>query len=288
MPRAFWSSLALVPALGLAMAVSPAVAASTTHAAPSAAVRAAAAARTALKRLHLGHPANERVPGHTQRVDGLTRQDSYNWSGYADDNTKGNTYTKVSGAWTEPAITCGSQDQIAVFWVGIDGWTSSTDEQAGTLAQCFQGTAHYYSWWEMYPTNSIQVVGATVKPGDKIKASVVKSGTKYTLKVTDSTTTANTFSTVQTCTATPTCTDTSAEWIAEAPSGPRGSYPLPDFKTWSLTAASTTSGTKTGAIAAFPDDAASMIDGTLTYALARPGALNATHNAFTVTWKSSY
>jgi hypothetical protein len=302
MRRLFWSSLALVPALGLAMTVSPAVGASTTHpsttharttharathARASLDARAAAAARAALKHLSVGYPGNERVPGHTQRVRGLTQQESFNWSGYADDNTKGNTYSKVSGKWTEPGITCGSGDAIAVFWVGIDGFNTGTVEQSGSFAQCFQGTAHYYTWWEMYPKNSIQLVGTTVKPGDKIAASVVKSGTNYTLKVTDSTTTANSFSTTKTCAAT-TCLDASAEWIAEAPSGARGEYPLPDFKTWSLTSASVTSGTKTGTISAFPDDEITMIDGTLTYPLASPGALNAAGNAFKVTWKNSY
>ncbi len=287
MRRLFWPSLALVPALGLAVAVSPAVGASTTPPHVAVDARAAAAARVALQHLTLGHPPNERVPGHTLRVKGLTMQDSYNWSGYADDNTSANVYSKVSGKWAEPAITCGKEDQIAVFWVGIDGWTSSTVEQDGTLAQCFQGMAHYYTWWEMYPSNSITVVGSTVKPGDKITASVVKTGTSYALKVTDSTTTANSFTITKTCAAT-TCLATSAEWIAEAPGGPRGEYPLPNFKTWSLTSASTTSGPKTGTISAFPDDEVTMIDGTLTYPLASPGALNATGNAFNVTWKNSY
>ena len=292
MRRAFWSSLALVPALGLAMAVSPAVGASTTrtsttHTSTSLDARAAAAARIALTHMTVEHMTNQRVPGHAQRVRGLTQQFSYNWSGYADDNTTGHTYRKVSGKWAEPAITCGKEDQIAVFWVGIDGWNSSTVEQGGTLAQCFEGTAHYYTWWEMYPANNITVVGSTVKPGDKIAASVVKTSTSYAIKVTDSTTTANTFSTTQTCAA-KTCVDASAEWIAEAPGGPRGEYPLPNFRTWRLRSASVTSGTTTGKISSFPDDEITMLDGTQTYPLASPGALNSTGNGFKVTWKNSY
>ena len=289
MRRAFWSSLALVPALGLAVAVSPAAGASThTHAGASLAARAAAAARVALRHMTVEHMTDQRVPGHNQRIKGLTQQFSYNWSGYADDNTTGKTYSKVSGKWAEPAITCGQEDQIAVFWVGIDGWNSSTVEQGGTLAQCYQGTAHYYTWWEMYPTNNIQLKGSTVKPADKIAASVVKTGTSYVIKVTDSTTTGNTFSTTQTCAAGLTCADASAEWIAEAPGGIRGEYPLPNFKTWSLTSASVTSGTTTGKISSFPDDAITMIDSSQTYPLASPGALNATGNGFKVTWKNSY
>jgi hypothetical protein len=49
----------------------------------------------------------------------------------------------------------------------------------------------YATWWEMFPRNSVQVVGMTVKPGDKISASVVRTGTHYALAVTDATTAGN-------------------------------------------------------------------------------------------------
>jgi hypothetical protein len=287
MRRLFWSSLALVPALGIALAVSPVAGAGTAGAHPAGA-RASAAARAALRYVSVEHPAGQRVPGSLHAIAGAPTQVSYyNWSGYADDNTGGHTYSKVSASWKEPAITCTSEDRIAVFWVGIDGFTSSTVEQDGTLAQCFRGTVHYYTWWEMYPSNFIQLAGSTVAPGDSITGSVTRSGTKYTLKLTDSTHTANSFSTTQTCAAT-TCLDTSAEWIAESPSGARGDYPLPPFGTWSLTGASVTSGTTTGKISSFPDDEITMVDGTVSYKLVQPGALNTTGSAFTATWKNSY
>jgi hypothetical protein len=293
MRRVFWWLLALLCALGLAVAVIPAVGASTParvspDARAASAARAASVARAVLKHLLVVHPGNQRVPGHTQRVSGLIQQGSFNWSGYADHAPKGKKASKVSGAWTEPGVTCGSENQIAIFWVGIDGLSPSTTvEQAGTLAQCFQGTAHYYTWWEMYPANAIQVAGSTVKPGDKIAASVGRSGTAYTLKVTDSTTKANSFSITKACAAT-TCVDSSAEWITEAPGGPRGDYPLPDFKTWNLTSASVTAGVRTGGINAFSDIEITMFDGTSTYPLASPGPFNASGSAFTITWKNSY
>ena len=288
MRRLFWSSLALVPALGIALAVSPVAGAGTGGAHASADARAAAAARAALRYVSVGHPAGQRVPGSAHQIAGApTQVQYYNWAGYGDTNTSGHTYSKVSGSWKEPTITCTSEDRIAVFWVGIDGLTSSTVEQDGTLAQCFQGTVHYYTWWEMYPANFIQLVGSTVAPGDSITGSVVRTGTSYVLKLTDATHTANSFSTTQTCAAT-TCLNTSAEWIAESPSGPRGDYPLPPFGTWSLKSASVKSGTTTGKISSFPDDEITMVDGTVTYDLVKPGALNSTGNAFTATWKNSY
>jgi hypothetical protein len=284
--RLVWSSLALVPALGVALAVSPA-SAGTTHAPASLNARAAAAALAALKRLPLGHMNNQRAPGHTRQIRGLNQAGSFNWAGYVDDNSAKNTYSKVTGRWTEPAVTCGQEDQIVIFFVGLDGWNSGTVEQAGTFAQCYQGKAHYYSWWEMYPATSITIVGSTVAAGDKIAASVVKSGTSFTLGVTDSTNTANSFTKTQTCAAT-TCLAASADWIAEAPSGARGDYPLPDFKTWTLWDATVTSGTKAGKISTFPDDEITMFDSSATYPLVQPGALNATGGAFTDTWKNSY
>ncbi|HEY1920298.1 MAG TPA: G1 family glutamic endopeptidase [Streptosporangiaceae bacterium] len=288
MRRLLWSLLAVPPAAGLAFAfLSPASAPSASSAPVHATLdaRAAAAAQAQLRHLVFSHPANQRVPGH---APDLTQQQSFDWAGYVDDNTSGNTYKKVTGRWAEPAITCTKQDQIAVFWVGLDGYSGSSTEQAGTLAQCFEGTAHYYTWWQISPAKSSPVeIGSTVKPGDEINAAVSVAGTNYTLRVTDSTTTGNSFTAHQTCAAS-TCPDSSAEWIAEAPYGTRGDYPLPNFKTWSLTAASVTSGTTTGAISAFPDDALTMLDGTETYNLAAPSALNGTAKSFHVTWANSY
>ena len=127
-------------------------------------------------------------------------------------------------------------------------YSSSSVEQDGTLVECYRSRAYYYSWWEMYPSNAIQVAGSSVSHGDSISASVVKSGSSYTLKVTDSTHSANSFTTTQTCSS---CADSSAEWIAEAPSGSSGVYPLSDFRSWSTSGASVTSGSAAGVISSF-------------------------------------
>jgi Peptidase A4 family len=275
------AAVASVVALGTASAASAG-----TH--PGTAAAAAKAARAALRHLAVNLPATARPrPGTRHSTGALTKATTPNWSGYVDDNSKSNTYSKVSGDWTEPAITCPTKEfQVAVFWVGIDGYNGSTVEQDGTLAECYKGKAYYYTWWEMYPTNRITTVGSTVKPGDKIAGSVVKSGTSYALKLTDSTTGGNNISTTQTCAAS-TCIDATAEWIAETPSYARGYAPLPDFKKWTVSSASVTSGSKTGTIKTFPDDEITMV-GDAGYALATPGALNSAGTGFTDTWDNSY
>lgn len=270
--------MALLPALAVLTGFSSAAGASTPA---SQTAGATAAARAAIKQLGIGQHANDqRVPG-TQRIKGLTQVQSGNWAGYAD---TGSGFSKVAASWKEPSASCGgSTTSLAVFWVGIDGFTSASVEQDGTLIECFHGTAFQFTWWEMYPTNDIQVVGQSLKAGDSITSSVVRSGTSYTLKVTDSTHTANSFTTTQTCSG---CANSSAEWIAEAPSGSSGVDPLSNFGTWTDGSSTVTEGSTSGVISSFTDDEITMT-GTSGDVKAQPGALNGSGNGFSVTWKHS-
>jgi hypothetical protein len=273
-----------VPALALMMALGPSAGASTARASVTpapASARAAAVARQALRHLAIGqHAADHQVSSPSLRVKGLSQVQSTNWSGYAD---TGSGFSTVTGSWAEPSVSCTSQTSLAAFWVGIDGYSSSSVEQDGTLAECYERTAYYYTWWEMYPSNAIQVVGQTLRAGDSITASVVRSGTSYTLKVTDSSRSADSFSTKQTCSG---CANSSAEWIAEAPSGSSGVYPLSDFHSWTESGSTVSAGSTSGVISSFSDDEITMTDSSgATKAL--PGALNGSGNGFAVTWERS-
>jgi Peptidase A4 family len=246
--------------------------------------RSLAAARAALRLWRIGQPSSlkEVKVGRADLIKGQNEVSSSNWSGFADDNSAGNTYTTVAGTWTEPGVACSSGvDSLAVFWVGIDGYSSASVEQDGSLAQCYEGSAYYYTWWEMYPSNDVQVVGDTVNPGDTITSSVVRSGTSYTLAVTDAAESANSFSTTQTCSD---CANSSAEWIAEDPTDATTGElaPLPDFYSWSLTNATVKSGSVSGGISTFPDDEIVMVNSSDGIA-AEPRGL-ASDNAFTVYW----
>jgi Peptidase A4 family len=268
--------MACVPVLGLVMVSSPA-GASTAGAHPAQNVRAAAVARAALKHLMVGqHGTDHRVRGHHSRIKGLSQVQSTNWSGYADTST---TFSTVTGDWTEPSASCGSQTSLAAFWVGIDGYSSSSVEQDGTLVECYRGSAYYYTWWEMYPSNAIQVVGSTLRPGDSIAASVARSGGSYTLKVTDSSRSGDSFTTTQSCSS---CANSSAEWIAEAPSGSSGVEPLANFHTWTESGATVNS----GVISSYTDDEITMVD-SAGRVKAQPGPLNSSGNGFSVTWERS-
>ena len=135
----------------------------------------------------------------------------------------------------------------------------------------------------MYPTNDVQIVGQTAAAGDAITASVVRSGTSYKLTVTDATHTADSFTKTETCSAS-SCVDSSAEWIAEAPTGSSGVEPLADFGTWTAANAAVTEGSTAGSVSSFTDDEITMIDSSgATKAL--PGALNGAGTGFSVTWE---
>ena len=276
------------PALGLFMAFGSMSSASagTTHSASHAqtAAQREAAARAALQKLLDGQHATNHVVGHGIHSNAVTKVTSTNWSGYAD---TGSGFSKVSASWTEPSVTCTSATAIAAYWVGIDGYSSSTVEQDGTLAYCSGGTLTDYTWWEMYPSNDVQLVGATVKAGDKITGSVVRTGTKYALKVTDATTSGDNVSENETCAAA-TCKDTSAEWIVERPSGSTGLFILPDFGTAKFTGAAQTATTGSGTISSGTADEISMVrSSSSSVVLAKPGALTSGGAAFSVVWKKS-
>lgn len=138
---------------------------------------------------------------------------STNWSGYA---VTGTQFNKAKGSWIVPAVNCTTGTEYAAFWVGIDGYSSLTVEQTGTLAVCRGGTAQYIAWYEFYPLEAIiEIPSITVLPGDSMSASVTYSSTtgKFTVQIKDERSGQSFSKTL----AVPGAARSSAEWIAEAP-----------------------------------------------------------------------
>jgi hypothetical protein len=169
--------------------------------------------------------------GASSHARGISNEvSSTNWSGYA--GTTG-TYTSVSASWTQPTGTCKSGDQYAAFWVGLDGYSSSTVEQTGSEVDCVGRTAEYYAWYEAYPAAS-ENYSNTVKPGDQFSATVTYEGSnKFSLYIDDSTQKWSHTTTVTVRGA----ARSSAEVIVEAPccTNSGGILPLTDFGTVNIT-----------------------------------------------------
>ncbi|MCI4326546.1 MAG: G1 family endopeptidase [Thermoplasmata archaeon] len=221
---------------------------------------------------------------------------NYNWAGYAVTGPV-HSVSFVQGSWIQPNATCaGSLLQYSSFWVGIDGFTSSTVEQTGTEADCHPGTASYYSWYEFYPAAAVRMTTVPVHPGDLIKASVtyVNATVGFTTTLTDTTTGKSASHSSPVTNA----KRTSAEWVAEAPSSLLSVLPLADFGKAKFgkdytglgsTCEATISGT-TGVIGSFAASSIqklNMVALTGTTWMATTTALTPNGTSFVVTWRSA-
>ena len=215
--------------------------------------------------------------------------DSYNWSGYAVTGAAGSV-TDAKASWTVPPVSCpiGSkpkQNQYSSFWVGIDGFNDNTVEQIGTDSDCQRGRPTYYAWFEFYPNPSYIISSISIQPGDVISAEVVSTGGGwFTVSLTNVTTNQSSGSI---STQVPGAQQSSAEWIAEAPSSTGGVLPLADFGTVLFSQNGATVGGTTGAIGAFGTNVQdiTMVGQRAPHTIkAQPSPLSTDGTGFSVTW----
>jgi Peptidase A4 family len=305
----------LVGALALIGLAAPAAsalapAASSASSAPSRAAASAAPAKPGLYHVPIigkvtlpGVVGSALGSGSGNSVRHATAVSSSNWSGYADTD---DTFSSVSSSWTEPTVNCSSSDTsldglvgfssllggpsaASAFWVGLDGYNSSSVEQLGTDSDCDSGTPSYYAWYEMYPNPSVTLPSQyPVLPGDQLSASVAanSAGTSFTLDISDATA-GWSFSTTQTGSG---FARSSAEVIAEAPSSCTvlfcSEVPLADFGqiNFSGSGVSDSAGTN-GTLSTFDADEITMTDNGTT--LATPSDLSSDGSSFSVKWDNS-
>jgi hypothetical protein len=279
------------------------------------------------------------APATLSSTPSVSEIGSYNWSGFADVQNTGTgpgttPIPAVSGSWTIPQVNCLSgqyrnQDAFQAQWVGLDGFTDGTVEQLGTGTQCYEGVEYYYDWYEMYP-NATVVEGTTQcinnnvdcpRPGDRIQASVVSTpgaggNNDYTLKLTDFSNPAESFTAPGLTCPAATCVNASAEWVVERPAFelPFGAQftALGAFGQTAFTNGTEGTGFRSTTIDTYPGSVydIAMIDDTAGYFLDCPGqngpsgqllliptsassppgcaASTAPHGFFSVTWDSSY
>jgi hypothetical protein len=225
-------------------------------------------------------PANHIIAPATT-CNGIVTSSSGNWGGYAVQSClkspSKDVVTKVVGSWVEPAVKC-TKTSLSGFWVGIDGYTSTSVEQTGTAAGCTGTSPYYYAWYEMYPASPVTISKMKVTPGDTLTASVTyNSAKKFVLAIKDVTTGVS-FSIAK---ALASAARSSAEWIVEVP----GSA-LADFGTVTFSGCSATISGVTGPIQTSTStwEAADLSIGTSTTHQETTGSLNSAGNGFTATW----
>jgi len=229
----------------------------------------------------LGSPGTRAVIEHAPPARLIGHSNSLNWSGYASINS---TFSDVKGSWTQPAATCSGRSTYSSFWVGLDGYSSSTVEQLGTEADCSHGKPVYYAWWEMFPNVSHTISFFTVTPGVTYTAEVQSAGgDNFTLTLSGG---GNNPFTI----TTPLGLDpslSSAEWIAEAPSMCAKScreLPLTNFGTVNFSGASANGSAIDNSAWSF--DPLTMVTGGGTVKAA-PSVLDPTGSGFSVAWHHS-
>lgn len=232
--------------------------------------------------------------GPRQHDDLQSSWSSTNWSGYAVSGSAGSV-TSVQGSWIVPAVSGGKRTTAySSFWVGIDGFNSNTVEQIGTDSDLRNGIAVYYAWYEFYPNPMVQITSITISPGDTMSASVTfnQGSNTFTVQITDVTAGQSVSQTGSVSGA----TESSAEWIAEAPSSRSGVLPLANFVTVnfgtdytavSSTCFATVNGVS-GSIGSFGSavQTITMVGATRhsTYLKAQPSTLSTDGTSFSVTW----
>lgn len=229
-----------------------------------------------------------RAPGVTAGTgcsSGGVSVTSTNSAGYADcGGCPQYCYTGVSGSSqiSKAIVRCEGCYEFAASWVGLDGYSDDNAELVGVLAEEDGSSVSYDTWWETSP-GDMQITGTTARPGDQINASVVHTGSSYTLTLTDATTSGNNISVTRTCTS---CAGSSAEWITSTEPSSIGTYPLADFGTWTVNSAYAVGPSGAGGISASPYARITMVDSRNTV-MVSPSALSNSGTNFTNTWLAS-
>jgi hypothetical protein len=199
---------------------------------------------------------------------------SSNWSGYA---ASGGTFTSVTATWTVPTVSSSASGADAT-WVGIGGLTSRDLIQAGTQAMVdARGNVAYSSWIEMLPASS-RTVPLAVSAGDSVTVTLTQqTGNDWLISMKNNTSGGTYSITVQYSSS-----NSSAEWVQEAPSVGRGLVALDQFGTLEFTGASAVRDGKTMSLSALNAKAITMINGA-GQPLAQPSTISGDGSGFTVT-----
>jgi hypothetical protein len=167
-----------------------------------------------------------RIPKAAAR---LGADQSTNWFGYSQGTLEngGNLFTSISATWSVPVArqhTRGRSENSAT-WIGIGGGCIDSGcglkdpsglIQAGTEQDvAASGKASYSAWWELVPVPAVTISHMTIKPRDRMLASIleVTPGSELWRITLEDVTRRETFTTT---TLYPS-SRTTAEWIEETP-----------------------------------------------------------------------
>ncbi|MGO9178625.1 MAG: G1 family glutamic endopeptidase [Candidatus Limnocylindrales bacterium] len=136
-----------------------------------------------------------------------------NWSGYS---VGLGPYSEVERTFTVPNLAATPTETRTAKWVGIGGINTASRIQAGVTERYDPGTrlVYLHAWYEVLLAPEMPISTVSVKPGDAVTITIWQiGGTLWRITLTDDTSGAQPFTTVQTYSGPP----TPADWIVEAP-----------------------------------------------------------------------
>lgn len=208
-----------------------------------------------------------------------TVESSRNWAGYV---AQSGPYTSVSGSWIVPTVSAVGSTSADAEWVGIGGVTTTDLIQSGTQAIIdSNGQITYQAWVETLPQIS-QPIPITVKPSDSVSVSITQTAANQWQIIFNDLTSIQTFQTTLSYAS----SQSSAEWIVEAPAVRGGFLPLDNFGAISFSGGSTTINGQTQTIAQSGAAIINMLNNSQ-QDLANVSPLDASDQSFTVSRTSA-
>jgi hypothetical protein len=222
-------------------------------------------------------PITENEGSGTNATTSSSGDTTMNWAGYM---ATGGTYTSISGSWVVPEVTAGT-DPIAAdaTWIGIGGSKSSDLIQVGTENTVEDGQVVGNTFYEQLPSSAQSIPTVSVNAGDTVTASIKEvSPGQWTVTIEDVTNGESYSNTV-----TYASSESSAEWIEEAPSDGDGAImPLDEFGSVAFTDGTTTDN---GNVVSITDSNAQVVsmENEAGESLATVSSLSSDGGGFTVT-----
>src|SRR5438132_1432139 len=174
------------------------------------------------------------------------------------------------------SIALVSLDWVDAAWVRTGGLSSRDLLQAGTQAMVDGSGLTYTSWIEMLPQSS-RDVPLSISAGDSVTVSITQqSGNDWLIAMKNNTTGGTYNVTVQYSSS-----NSSAEWVQEAPSVGRGLVSLDQFGAVQFSGASAVRDGKAMSLSALGAKAITMINGQ-GQPIAQPSTLSSDGSSFTI------
>jgi hypothetical protein len=221
-------------------------------------------------------PAQQGITSNTNASANAGSNDSSrNWAGYVATN---GPYTSITGTWTVPQVTTSGHTATDATWVGIGGVSSNDLIQAGTQNVINpSGQITTTAFYELLPDASVPINSISIKPGDSVTVSITQqSSGQWLISFNDTTTSQNYQTTISYASS-----QSSAEWIEEAPSNGINVLPLDNFGTVQFSDGETTRNGSQVSISSSNAHEVTMVNNT-GQALATPSALGSDGASFTV------